>query len=125
FGTLDAVLAFGCAAHDAIVRSEGPLSGSNLEWLVRSRPGGTLRAGFDGKSETASSAGERAGARTFGHLGFTGTSVWIDPDASAVVVVLTNRIYPTRDNIAIRAARPVVHDALWTLAASRRLECER
>jgi CubicO group peptidase (beta-lactamase class C family) len=88
---------------------------------VRPRAGGTLRAGFDGKSEGGgSTAGERAGPRTFGHLGFTGTSLWIDPDAEAVAVLLTNRVHPTRDNGAIRAARPLAHDALFALAARER-----
>ncbi|MBX3226642.1 MAG: beta-lactamase family protein [Labilithrix sp.] len=91
----------------------------DVEWLVRERPGGTHRAGFDGKSATGSSAGERAGPRTFGHLGFTGTSFWIDPDADAVAVLLTNRVHPTRENGAIREARPRVHDALFRLAAAR------
>ncbi|MDF2695705.1 MAG: hypothetical protein K0S65_4088, partial [Labilithrix sp.] len=122
FGTVDALLSFGCAALDAIERSAGPLvpdapASRDLGWLVRPRPGGPLRAGFDGKSAVGSSAGERAGPRTFGHLGFTGTSLWMDPDAGVVVVVLTNRVHPTRENVAIRAARPVVHDALFTLAA--------
>jgi CubicO group peptidase (beta-lactamase class C family) len=130
FGTVEAVLAFGCAALDAIERSEGPLvpeasASRELGWLVRPRPGGTLRAGFDGKSESGSSAGERAGPRTFGHLGFTGTSLWLDPDANAVLVVLTNRVHPTRDNVAIRAARPVVHDALFALASEHRARATR
>ena len=119
FGTVEAVLAFGVAALDAIVRGTGPLAGEgDLDWLVRPRHGGTLRAGFDGKSDDGgSTAGERAGARTFGHLGFTGTSLWIDPDADALVVLLTNRVHPTRENAAIRAARPLAHDALFGMAA--------
>jgi CubicO group peptidase (beta-lactamase class C family) len=119
FGTVEAVLAFGVAALDAIARGKGPLAtGDDLDWLVRPRHGGSLRAGFDGKSEGGgSTAGERAGRRTFGHLGFTGTSLWIDPDAEALVVLLTNRVHPTRENAAIRAARPHAHDALFTMAA--------
>jgi CubicO group peptidase (beta-lactamase class C family) len=119
FGTVEAVLRFGVAALDAIARGKGPLATDHdLDWLVRPRHGGTLRAGFDGKTEVGgSTAGERAGPRTFGHLGFTGTSLWIDPDAEAVVVLLTNRVHPTRDNAAIRAARPRAHDALFALAA--------
>jgi len=119
FGTVEAVLAFGMAALDAIVRGTGPLaSDADLGWLVRPRQGGTLRAGFDGKSEGGgSTAGERAGRRTFGHLGFTGTSLWIDPDADALVVLLTNRVHPTRENATIRAARPQAHDALFGMAA--------
>ena len=111
FGTIDGVMRFGCAVLDAIER-ERP----QLEWLVRARPGGTLRAGFDGKSAEGSSAGERMGPRSFGHLGFTGTSLWIDPDAAVVVALLTNRVHPTRDNVAIRAARAWVHDALYERA---------
>jgi CubicO group peptidase (beta-lactamase class C family) len=80
--------------------------------MVRERPGGTLRAGWDGKSPEGSSAGSRMGPRAFGHLGFTGTSLWLDPDAEIVVTLLTNRVHPTRENIAIRAERPGVHDAL-------------
>jgi CubicO group peptidase (beta-lactamase class C family) len=120
FGTVRAVLAFGCAVHDAIARGTGPLAGPDLEWLVRARAGGTLRAGFDGRSAAASSAGELAGPRTYGHLGFTGTSFWIDPDAEAVVAVLTNRVHPTRDNALIRAARPAAHDALFAIARRHR-----
>lgn len=118
FGTVEAVLAFGVATLDAIARGKGPLAtGDELDWLVRPRHGGTLRAGFDGKSAGSSTAGERSGPRTFGHLGFTGTSLWIDPDADAVTVLLTNRVHPTRENASIRAARPVAHDALFALAS--------
>ncbi len=112
FGTIEAVLRFGTIAHDAIA------SEPDMEWLARPRPGGTLRAGFDGKSDEGSSAGTRCGARTYGHLGFTGTSLWIDPDAHVVVSLLTNRVHPTRENIAIRAARPRIHDALFALAGA-------
>ncbi|WP_394822068.1 serine hydrolase domain-containing protein [Pendulispora albinea] len=107
FGTADAVLRFGCHVLDRI---------DDLAPLVRERPGGTLRAGFDGKSREGSSAGARMGPRAIGHLGFTGTSLWIDPDAQVVIVLLTNRVHPTRDHVAIRAARPVTHDALFELA---------
>jgi CubicO group peptidase (beta-lactamase class C family) len=111
FGTVDAVLSFGL----------GVLAGlPSIDWMIRVRPGGTLRAGFDGKSPPPepSSAGERMGAGAFGHLGFTGTSLWIDPDAGVVVALLTNRVCPTRDHLAIRGARPRAHDALFDCATS-------
>ena len=107
FGTVGAVLAFGLHVLEDRAR---------YEWLLRERPGGSLRAGFDGKSDAGSSAGSVCGPRTFGHLGFTGTSLWIDPDAEAVVAVLTNRVHPTRENTAIRDARPIAHDALFRAA---------
>lgn len=91
-----------------------------LGWLVCERPGSTLRAGFDGKSPEGSSAGSVLGPRSFGHLGFTGTSFWIDPDAAIGVVLLTNRVCPSRDNDAIRAARPRAHDALARFALAQK-----
>jgi CubicO group peptidase (beta-lactamase class C family) len=116
FGTVDAVLAFGQAVLDALDGLRGPLGDRDLGWLVRPRPGGTLRAGFDGKSAEGSSAGARMSPRSFGHLGFTGTSLWIDPDARVVVSLLTNRVHPSRDRTDIRQARPWAHDALWARA---------
>ncbi len=107
FGTIDAVLTFGLAVLDQMPA---------LEWLIRERPGGTLRAGFDGKSPEGSSAGARLGPASFGHLGFTGTSLWIDPEAGVVVSLLSNRVCPTREHLAIRRARPWVHDALFDAA---------
>ncbi len=109
FGTVGAVLTFGVAVLDA-------LDDGALGWLVRERPGGTLRAGFDGKSDEGSTAGALLGRSSFGHLGFTGTSLWIDPDAKVVVVLLTNRVCPSREHLAIREARPWAHDALFARA---------
>jgi beta-glucosidase-like glycosyl hydrolase/CubicO group peptidase (beta-lactamase class C family) len=59
-----------------------------------------------------STSGHYFSARSFGHLGFTGTSIWIDPDRRLFVILLTNRVYPTRDNDKIAAVRPAVHDAV-------------
>ena len=59
-----------------------------------------------------SSSGRYFLARSYGHLGFTGTSVWIDPDRQLFVILLTNRVYPTRENDKIAAVRPAVHDAV-------------
>jgi CubicO group peptidase (beta-lactamase class C family) len=115
FGTLDAVLAFGTATLDGLGR-RGPFADARLDELTRERPGGTLRMGFDGKAPEGSSAGTSFGPRTFGHLGFTGTSLWIDPDAEIVVALLTNRVHPSRDHTAIRAARPLAHEALFQRA---------
>ncbi len=129
FGTARAVAVFGEAVLAGLIGSGGgsrersPL-GALPGWLVAPRPGGTLRAGFDGKSESGSSAGSRFGARSFGHLGFTGTSLWIDPDAGVVAVLLTNRVCPTRDSVpgrvSIREARPRVNDLLYETALEQR-----
>ena len=116
FSTVGALLKFGSAVLDAWAGREGKLGRADLSWLVGPRPGGTLRAGFDGKSPAGSSAGEQFGRASFGHLGFAGTSLWIDPDANVVVALLTNRVHVSRHHGAIRSARPWAHDALWTRA---------
>ncbi len=77
-------------------------------------PGTSWRHGWDTPSQPGSSAGALAPPDAFGHLGFTGTSVWFSPRHAAFAVLLTNRVHPTRDVVAgIRALRPGVHDALW------------
>jgi CubicO group peptidase (beta-lactamase class C family) len=48
----------------------------------------------------------------FGHVGFTGTSLWIDPETAIYVVLLTNRVHPTPENDAIKKVRPALHDAV-------------
>lgn len=49
---------------------------------------------------------------SFGHTGFTGTSIWIDPDRQLFVVFLTNRVHPTRENQKIQQVRRDLHDAV-------------
>lgn len=58
-----------------------------------------------------SSSGHYFSAHSYGHTGFTGTTIWIDPDRQLFVVLLTNRVNPTRENMKIAAVRPAVHDA--------------
>jgi CubicO group peptidase (beta-lactamase class C family) len=59
-----------------------------------------------------SSCGSRMSPRAIGHTGFTGTSLWIDPRVDVYVVLLTNRVHPTRANEAILSVRPALHDAV-------------
>jgi len=117
FGTAADVARFGAAVLDALAGRSGWLEPPWVRRLVAPRPGGSLRAGFDGRSPGASAAGTRASADTFGHLGFTGTSLWCDPAARAVTVLLSNRVCPSRENLRLRAARPLVHDALFALTS--------
>ncbi len=75
-------------------------------------PLGTSRAlGWDTPS-APSSAGRLFARRSIGHLGFTGSSMWIDLQAGIAVTLLTNRTWPDRSNQAIRELRPRFHDAL-------------
>ncbi|HLW38493.1 MAG TPA: serine hydrolase domain-containing protein [Candidatus Eremiobacteraceae bacterium] len=59
-----------------------------------------------------SSCGEFFSANAFGHTGYTGTSVWVDPERALTVVLLTNRVYCSRDPEPIRQLRIAVHDAV-------------
>ena len=59
-----------------------------------------------------SSCGTRLSPTSIGHTGFTGTSLWIDWERDAYIVLLTNRVHPTRENEAIRNVRPKFHDAV-------------
>jgi CubicO group peptidase (beta-lactamase class C family) len=75
-------------------------------------PPGTSRAlGWDTPS-VPSSSGNFFSRRSIGHLGFTGTSLWIDLDAGVAVTLLTNRTWPDRSNQAIRELRPSFYDAV-------------
>jgi CubicO group peptidase (beta-lactamase class C family) len=59
-----------------------------------------------------SSSGHYFSPHSFGHTGFTGTTIWIDPDRQLFVVLLTNRVNPTRENHKIAEVRPALHDAV-------------
>ena len=74
-------------------------------------PGSSRALGWDTMLPT-SSCGHRLSPDAIGHTGFTGTSLWIDPRKDLYVVLLTNRVHPTRDNEAILEVRPAVHDAV-------------
>jgi CubicO group peptidase (beta-lactamase class C family) len=75
-------------------------------------PGTSWTLGFDTPSPAGSSAGRYFSSSSFGHLGFTGTSFWVDPDKDLAVVLLTNRVHPSRDNDRIKAFRPLFHDTV-------------
>jgi CubicO group peptidase (beta-lactamase class C family) len=74
-------------------------AGYGLGWMINDNPNGT-------------SAGDLFSERSFGHTGFTGTSVWIDPEKELIVVLLTNRIHPTRENTKLIELRPRIHNAI-------------
>jgi len=75
-------------------------------------PQGTSRAlGWDTPSEPSQS-GSRFSPRSFGHLGYTGTSLWCDPERGLSVTLLTNRTWPDAGNQAIKELRPLLHDAI-------------
>ena len=74
--------------------------------------GSTWALGWDTPSPEGSSSGRFFSKNSVGHLGFTGTSVWMDLERDAIVILLTNRIHPTRANMRIREFRPKLHDLI-------------
>jgi len=74
-------------------------------------PGSTRALGWDTPADSGySSAGAKLSRRAFGHTGYTGTSLWLDPERDLFVILLTNRVHPTRANTAILHVRPRVAD---------------
>jgi CubicO group peptidase (beta-lactamase class C family) len=116
FGTAQAVLAFGLAMLSALGGRSGWLDQALVRWALTPLPGGGHVVGWDTRSGEGSSAGSLFSERSFGHLGFTGTSLWCDPVRNVCAVLLSNRVHPTRENIAIRAFRPRFHDLVAGLA---------
>ena len=120
FGTAGAVAKLGRELVDCVhSRSARLLQSRTLARMLRDPgDGATLRMGFDSKANSDSSAGRLFGENSFGHLGFTGTSLWCDPDAQVVVALLTNRVCPSREKLGIRTARPAIDDVAFSLNTS-------
>jgi len=111
FATADDIARF---AH-CMLNGGRPILGPETVALFTQREGsptGTSRAlGWDTPS-TPSQSGQYFGPRSFGHLGYTGTSLWIDPDRQLSITLLTNRTWPDCQSQAIKQVRPAVHDAI-------------
>lgn len=75
-------------------------------------PDSSRALGWDTKSPSGSSAGSRFSSSSFGHTGFTGTSLWIDPERELFLILLSNRVHPTRENRKIQAVRARLADAV-------------
>jgi CubicO group peptidase (beta-lactamase class C family) len=110
FATARDIARFGVAWLQA--RSNGGWISRDLAILATSRLSKDRGLGWDMKSHKESSAGTLMGGQSFGHLGFTGCSLWVDPDRSLVVALNTNRVHYGRNNLKIRQFRPEFHDLL-------------
>lgn len=101
------ILNGGVYAHQRILRRATVAQFTAAQQLS----GGTRTLGWAVPTEGGSS-GHYFSAHSFGHTGFTGTSIWIDPERQIFVVLLTNRVHPTRENTKIQQVRPGLHDAV-------------
>lgn len=117
FGTARDVAAFGEHLVAVDRGGDGIVSTSTLHacWSPDARGGdGHFLAGWDTPSGARSTAGRGfAAGRTVGHLGFTGTSLWIERATGLVAVLLTNRVFPTRENATINDLRVAFHEMVF------------
>ncbi len=97
----------GSYAHQRILRRATVTQFTTAQQLSN----GTRTLGWSVPTEGGTS-GHFFSEHSFGHTGFTGTSIWIDPDHQLFVVLLTNRVHPTRDNSKMGQVRPALHDAV-------------
>jgi CubicO group peptidase (beta-lactamase class C family) len=113
------------SAHDIhafLLRMNGCLSGEDKflpqslvrEFLTKdeSVTDSTYALGWDTPSPSGSSSGNLFSPRSVGHLGFTGCSIWWDLEKNCHVILLTNRVHPSRKNDKIKEFRPQVHDLI-------------
>jgi CubicO group peptidase (beta-lactamase class C family) len=112
FGTVGAV---GSIARHLLQILDGRVGAFRAETIRmfitrRADVPGSRALGWDTMLPT-SSCGSLMSPRAVGHTGFTGTSLWIDPDRGVYAVLLTNRVHPTRSNVAVQSVRRAFHDA--------------
>jgi CubicO group peptidase (beta-lactamase class C family) len=113
FGTAEAVGDFARTILRALDGDNTALASAATvrTFVTRSGIPGSRALGWDTMLPT-SSCGTKLSPTAFGHTGFTGTTLWIDPVRRVYVVFLTNRVNPSRDNTAIHQIRPALHDAI-------------
>ncbi|MEO5742298.1 MAG: serine hydrolase domain-containing protein [Vicinamibacterales bacterium] len=114
FGTAQAAGDFARVMLGSLNSNERRLAGADTVRLFVRRSGaatGSRALGWDTMMPT-SSCGTKMSTSAFGHTGFTGTSLWIDPEREVYVALLTNRVNPSRENSAIQQIRPALHDAV-------------
>jgi len=110
FGTVQDVLHFSQRLLGGFLSQEV----MRAAWGRVNQPVGCDRTlGWDSPSQTGSSLGDRFSRRSVGHLGFTGTSLWIDPDSQVAITLLSNRVHPSRENVGIKIFRSKFHEAVW------------
>ena len=105
-------------ARSFSARLDSPSPETVARFTARAAPASSRALGWDTPSGR-SSAGDYFGEGAFGHTGFTGTSFWVDPELDLFVVLLTNRVNPTRDNRKHIELRRAVHDAVATSIRDR------
>lgn len=115
FGSANDLSHFG-RAWLKVLREESDWLSHKVAWQCSHRVGrldsSTWAYGWDTKSPIRSSCGELFSSESFGHLGYPGTSIWIDPKQNGFAIFLTNRVHPSRLDERIKRFRPMLHDEI-------------
>jgi CubicO group peptidase (beta-lactamase class C family) len=113
FGTIDDLSEFGLAVRKALAGKRSFVSEKTAHRFSRRsvpRSRGDWALGWMMPSRPQSSCGQYFSSRSIGHTGFTGTSLWYDPKRDLLVTILSNRVYPTRENREFVSLRPMLHN---------------
>lgn len=119
FSTLSEVQALARLLLRCLAGRSSFLRAETLSTFIRRQelvPGSSRALGWDTPS-TGTTCGSYFSPRAFGHTGFTGTSIWMDPKNERFVVLLSNRVHPTRDNNQFGQLRPHLHNLAMTAMA--------
>ena len=115
FGPIEAVSDWGLKLRAAVLKDSGRFGDPAMarrfvrRQIPRSR--GDWGYGFMKPTKGAASCGRYFGPDSFGHTGFTGPSLWMDPRQDLLVVIMSNRVHPTRENTSyVKVLRPLLHD---------------
>lgn len=114
FGTIEGVLQW-CQYFLSQFkdRTQHPFYNNELLRMAVKKEGmSAWTPGFDTPSLTGSTSGQFFSTASFGHLGFTGTSFWIDPDKELIIVLLTNRVFFKDNHELMKRFRPLFHDTV-------------
>lgn len=121
FGTASAVAMLSGAWLQAARGQDSFFPAALVREFVGAKPlaGSSWRLGWDSPS-SPSSSGAHFSPQSFGHLGYAGTSIWIDPVRELEVILLSNRVHPTRTNKQITTFRPLLHDVVVNVVVKGR-----
>lgn len=108
----------GVAKYLQALSANHEIFGGLLPQFIKKQGSETRALGFDTKSPTGSSAGTKFGPKSYGHTGYTGTCVWIDPDRKVYAALLTNRVHPKDADMQITVIRPKFFDLAFEAATS-------
>jgi CubicO group peptidase (beta-lactamase class C family) len=103
FGSLDSVLDYGIDLRKSYKKEPKLFKAQNNEWA----------SGFMIPSGDQTTAGKHFSKKSIGHLGFTGTSFWYDPEADLFITILSNRTYPDRFDASFNKFRPLIQNIIY------------